>query len=254
MFYDRFYVTGYEGKRLSAMLFLPSTKPNFKLVVAHGFRGRKENSGRINVFAEKVVGLGGSLLCFDFGGSGDSEGHFSEMTLSSQVNDLLCVLDYAEQKLAGALLLLGRSFGGTTAIAAAARDAGVEGLILWSTPVLLHEVFSPVIEAAERQEGEIIKLEDETGIFSLGRDFIRDLSHHDFQEYLKSYGEKPLLIIQGEMDTTVNPRNADLIASYARGPVTRHLIEGADHRFTGCQDIREDITISWIRDNFMKGV
>ena len=82
LFYDKFYIPNQEGRRLACLLFLPPEKPCFQLVVAHGFRGGKENSGRIEVFAQKITAQGGSLLAFDFAGSGESEGNFSEMTLS----------------------------------------------------------------------------------------------------------------------------------------------------------------------------
>ena len=47
MFCDKYYITNQEGSRLACLLFLPAGKPSIQLVVAHGFRGAKENSGGI---------------------------------------------------------------------------------------------------------------------------------------------------------------------------------------------------------------
>ena len=54
MFCDKYYIPNQEGSRLACLLFLPAGKPRFQLVAAHGFRGAKENSGRIEGFAQRL--------------------------------------------------------------------------------------------------------------------------------------------------------------------------------------------------------
>lgn len=133
-----------HGERLAAYLFLPGLKPRFFLIVCHGFRGAKENGGRIYQFANRVNGLGGGLLAFDFSGSGKSEGDFLHMTLTRQADDLRCVIDYLSIHYNLPLVLLGRSFGGSTVIAGGTGEK-VLAYILWSTPVFLTKTFATMI-------------------------------------------------------------------------------------------------------------
>ncbi|MGE5544439.1 MAG: alpha/beta hydrolase [Bacillota bacterium] len=246
MFYDKYYIPNREGRRLACLLFLPTGQPRFQLVVAHGFRGAKENSGRIEIFAKKVTDLGGSVLAFDFAGSGESEGSFSEMTLSRQAQDLQTVIEHALGREKSPLIVLGRSFGGSTALVATAREPRVKALILWSAPVFLTETFFNVRPHELVLPTRPLEIEDDKGTFTLGPGFAKDLLQHDFSEYLQSIGERPLLVVHGENDTEVDPKNARFLGEQAVGAVEVHIVPGADHRFSGHQSLREEITLQWL--------
>jgi pimeloyl-ACP methyl ester carboxylesterase len=73
-----------RGEKLAAIIFRPGEDPHILVIICHGFRGGKENGGRIYPFAERLNQLGVAVIAFDFGGSGESEGEFSNMTLSGQ--------------------------------------------------------------------------------------------------------------------------------------------------------------------------
>ena len=100
-----------QGK-LAAYCFMPENECRYILIICHGFRGAKENGGRIFTFAEKLNKLGLGVLAFDFSGSGASDGDFANISLSSQVSDLRQVIDYVDSNYNRQLILLGRSFGG----------------------------------------------------------------------------------------------------------------------------------------------
>lgn len=252
MFYDKFFIPNQAGRRLACLLFVPQEKPRFQMVVSHGFRGRKENSGRLDEFAEKIIHHSGRLLAFDFAGSGESEGSFSEMSLSSQVEDLQAVVEFALEKDDSPLILLGRSFGGSTSLAAAAADERVSGLVLWSTPVLLEDTFfsGARYHMQSLLAGGSIDLEDEGGSFQIGPQFARDLSRHDFDRYLNNMKERPVLVIHGERDQDVGLQNVRFIEKRAGQTFEIHVVSGADHRFSEHQPIRENLTLNWLDRNF----
>lgn len=244
---ERFWILNRDGQKLSGICFVPEIEPRFVLVAAHGFRGRKENSGKICMFAEKVCQMGGILIAFDFAGSGESEGLFAEMTLSRQAHDLRAVMDYAVSRWDLPLFVLGRSFGGSTAIAACADDNRVAGLILWSTPVLLENTFERIMpqEMKRLKNGETVLIQDGEDNYSLGPVFAMDFANHDLIECLKEI-QRPILAVHGNDDDTVLPENVALIKQHSGGPVELHMIDGADHRFTACIQRREDISLQWI--------
>ena len=186
MFYDKYYIPNQEGCRLACLLFLPAGQARFQLVVAHGFRGAKENSGRIESFAQKVTTIGGSVLAFDFAGSGESEGSFFEMTLSRQAQDLQAVIEHSLDRDKSPLIALGRSFGGSTALVASAREPRVRGVVLWSAPVFLTETFLQARPQELVLPTGSLTVEDDKGTFTLGPDFAKDLLQHDFMECLQA--------------------------------------------------------------------
>jgi len=239
-----------QGK-LAAYCFMPENECRYILIICHGFRGAKENGGRIFTFAEKLNKLGLGVLAFDFSGSGASDGDFANISLSSQVSDLRQVIDYVDSNYNRQLILLGRSFGGSTVLAAAGYNEKVAGYIFWSTPVKLYETFTGIVEEFARLEaGEELEIKDEAGSFWLKPSFIEDLAHHDMENYLQKIETCPALVIHGATDEVVDPANALYI--YENTPHTElHIISGADHRFTQYIKEREDLTLNWLQRTFL---
>ena len=149
------------GLKLAALLSLPENCEGL-VISCHGFRGAKENRGRIHSLSRKLNSAGMGLLAFDFQGSGQSEGTYHDITLSRQAGDLQDVIDYAAREYKLPLVLLGRSFGGSTVLAGASQDARVTGYIFWSTPVFLKETFAALEPALVSQvnQGRTITLVD----------------------------------------------------------------------------------------------
>ena len=243
----------YEGGqgKLAAYTFIPDSDSRYVLIICHGFRGAKENSGRIFTFAERVNKLGLGVLAFDFSGSGASDGDFANISLSSQVSDLRQVIDYVDSNYNRQLILLGRSFGGSTVLAAAGDNEKVAGYIFWSTPVKLYETFTGIIqEFARLKAGEELQIKDEAGSFRLKPSFIEDFAHHDMNNYVHKLASRPALVIHGAADEVVDPANALYI--YENTPHTElHIISGADHRFTQYIKEREDLTLNWLQRTFL---
>ncbi len=239
-----------HGEKLAAYLFVPELEPRFFLIICHGFRGAKENGGRIYQFANRVNGLGGGVLAFDFSGSGASEGDFLHMTLTRQADDLRCVIDYLSVHYNHPLVLLGRSFGGSTVIAGGA-DEKVLAYILWSTPVFLTKTFAAIIpgEYKNLQAGQIVHIHDDAGDYELESEFIKDLVNHDMDQYLQAMSAKPVLIIHARDDEVVSVENAQ----YANSKLLRAclcLLDKAGHRFLEKTEERENLTLDWLEKLF----
>lgn len=241
-----------DGTKLSAWQDLPP-KPYYLLIVCHGFFGAKENRGRIFSLAAELYTRGLGILAFDFAGSGESDGDFSSVTLSSQADDLKTVIDYADENYQLPLILLGRSFGGSTILALGQHPASVKGCILWSAPLDLPNTFRMVLGDLydELEAGRSIKVVDGEREYDLLPQLVMDIEHHDLKRNLSILSGKPVLICQGKADEVVDFSNAlAMHESLPRSALA--LIDNADHRFTDMVELREKITIEWLEDNFLK--
>lgn len=244
---NRLWIPCKKGQLLAALEFLPVRADGCTVIVCHGFRGRKENSNKICRFASRLTELGATVLAFDFQGSGESPGEFRTMTLSRQAEDLRNVIDFAARRYEGKMFLLGRSFGGSTILAAAAGDDRVAGCIFWSTPVHLYAVFAAILgeQLDAVQSGSPARMSDDSGEFELQPGFLLDLAEHNVHHYLEALQNKAVLIIHGQEDEVVHPGNASYMHSrLARSDL--HLVPGADHRFQHHTVLREDLTIQWL--------
>lgn len=221
------------------------------LVICHGFRGGKENGGRIFDFSDHLQSVGFAVLAFDFTGSGESTGDFSEVTLSRQAEDLKLVLNYVKKNISLPIILLGRSFGGTTVLAGGTAESEVKGFVLWSTPVFLHSTFARIMPKEYKllKSGTPVELADENGGFQLYPDIIRDFDNHNMDKYLGEIDKRPVLVIHGENDDVVSIKNAYYIISKLSN-CTLKIFSGSDHKFIYNYREREDYTINWLKQNF----
>lgn len=240
-----------DQQSVAAVLFAPESQPRGALVICHGFRGAKENSGNICPFAAKLTARGLLVVAFDFRGSGQSCGEFCDMTLTRQVEDLKQVCSYVQSRFKLPQLLLGRSFGGSTVISAAPHVPEAVGYILWSAPFDLPACFAALLENDYQRllAGEVVNCSDTEGSFDLKPELIFDLQAQDMVRNLSAMAGKPVLVVHGREDEAVAYQNAQQIADLMPDAVL-HLVEGADHRFTGQVEQREAITLDWIDTHF----
>lgn len=245
-------ITNQQGEKLAAIIFTPQAEPRLLVVVCHGFRGGKENGGRIFQFAERLNQLGIAVLAFDFSGSGESEGDFARITLSRQAADLKAVIDYACERFEVPVVLLGRSFGGSTVIAAGAGDKRIAAFILWSTPIFMEKTFAAMLPETYKmmQSGQIVVVKDGFGSFTMGPQLAADFADHDMNGYLQAVEQQPVLIIHAQDDELVAPENAVYMKDHLEN-VTFHLVAQAGHRFLEKIEVREDLTIAWLKKIFL---
>ncbi|MDD3364829.1 MAG: alpha/beta fold hydrolase [Syntrophomonas sp.] len=238
-------------EKLEAYLFEPPEIGRYMLVVCHGFRGAKENGGKIYAFAEKLQQLGIGTLAFDFSGSGSSEGDFSQITLTRQADDLEQVLDYIDAKFSLPIILLGRSFGGSTVLAGGSKDQRIAGYILWSVPAKLEQTFAKIMpeDFKRMKRGEAAKIRDEVGEYMLCPDLVSDFSHHDMESYLQDIQSRPVLIVHAKDDEVVDPSNAVYMQERLNS-CSLFLVDNAGHRFLDKTAMREKITIDWLKDKY----
>jgi exosortase A-associated hydrolase 2 len=132
------------GHSLFGVLHRPAgggaERPAF--VFCHPLAEEKLWSHRVFVsFARTLAESGYPVLRFDFTGNGDSEGNFSELSITTFKTDLHRAIEEAK-RLTGApsVSLLGLRFGATIATLVAEETAGIQHLILWA-PITDGELY-----------------------------------------------------------------------------------------------------------------
>lgn len=239
------------GNKLALLINVLPQEMNYIVIACHGFLGGKENRGWINYLKSELEKINIGLVAFDFEGCGESEGDFADITLSRQALNLNDVIDYVRLEFAKPLILLGRSFGGSTILVGGSNHEDVQGYVLWATPVFLPETFSKIMPGVyeKLQKGEKITYEDNGQIVSLNPNLVADFVNHDMDNHLENIKDKPVLIIHGDSDQVVEPSNAHYILSKNQA-AKLHIVNGADHGFTGHEKHRIDLTILWLASRF----
>ncbi|MCG8400832.1 MAG: alpha/beta hydrolase [Firmicutes bacterium] len=221
-----------RGLTLAGLLYSSASRSGPAVVVCHGFTGGKEGGGKARAMGEELGTRGFNTLLFDFSGNGDSEGLFENITLSGQVEDLKCAVDWCMAAGMGPVFTMGRSFGGATAICHGAVDPRVAGVCTWAAPARLRELFTELAEGPVDDSGDLFALAGEEGIIYLRKAFFDDLEKHDLPMLAGQISPRPLLIIQGEKDAVVDPADAGLLYHSAGESGEILYIPGADHQFS----------------------
>jgi pimeloyl-ACP methyl ester carboxylesterase len=241
---ERYVEIRRPGGLMRGMLHLPSRErfrpPWPAVALYHGFSGHRIESGFLFVgFSRLLAAQGIASVRFDFLGSGESDGRFEDITLSSEIEDAHGVLDFLSARRGidrGRLFLLGLSMGGSIAgCLAGARPAEVRGLLLWAPAGEMREriqerkeagsSFSPIPAAAPRDPMDL-------GGLRIGDRFMLDAAQVRVLESSARY-PGPVLLVHGTSDESVPPDVSRRYAELYGGRARLVWIEGADHTFKG---------------------
>ena len=212
------------------------------VILSHGF-----NSTR-NSCAKLALGFGQSgiaSLRFDFGGSGESDGKSTEMSVLTEVDDLNSIIDYAkalESIDANHIFLCGNSMGGfVTALTAIDRQEDIAAVLLNYPAFSLPDgVRAGRLMGVTFDVNNIPKVMRPDG-FPVGRIFVTDVIDMD------PYANLPLcnldvMIIHGDADDMVNISYSYKAANVYPHAVL-HVMEGGGHGFAG-EQLVEQINLS----------
>lgn len=256
--YEQFHWLENEGMRIAAMVHVPGGEgPHPAVLLLHGFTGDRVESHFLFVKAARSLADAGFVaLRFDFRGSGESEGHFRDVTVESEVSDALAALDWLaarENVDAGRIALLGLSMGGCIASIVAGQDRRVKALALWAAVADPQGLFvelsrnTPLPPPLGPQPDGTV----DVGGHLVGPEFFRTLPEAKPLDALKGY-TGPALIVHGTHDPTVPPDHARMYAGVLGDRARLVWIEGADHTFSAHAWEQQAIstTRDWLLANF----
>lgn len=248
-----------QGRILRGMLHVPEGIVGRIPVVTifHGFTGNKIEPHFIFVkLSRRLERQGIASVRFDFGGSGESDGDFSDMTLSGEVLEAADILDYAKSldfADSGRIGVMGLSMGGAVAsILAGERKEDVKALCLWAPAGNMGElVMSRMLAVDEpgvmdriRKKGYV-----DFGGLMLGVGFIDDVTSLDIYQKASPY-DRNVLIIHGNNDQTVPLSVSRRYLEIYGGRAELYVVNGGDHTFSSLR-WEEDVLTRTV-DFFMK--
>lgn len=196
---------------------------------------------KAEVLAEQAKATGGAYVRFDYFGHGESEGAFSDGTISRWREDVLAVIDELTE---GPLVLVGSSMGGWLAcLAAIARPDRVKAMVLIApapdfTEKLMEPELSPEAKAAIASDGFWIRpSEYDDGGYPITRALLEDGARWSILPGPVPI-EVPVRVLQGGADPDVPWTHALELANALNGDdVVFSLIKDGDHRLSRPQDL-----------------
>ncbi len=241
-----------DGQRIAASLHVPDATPAPGVVMCHGFTGHRIEAHFLFVKAARAFCAAGlNVLRFDFRGSGESEGHFRDMTIEGEIADALAALEAlrAEPTVdSERVALLGLSLGGLVAACTAARDGGVQALVLWSAVADFAELMRERFDMPTDPGRVGLRGYYEHGAYEVGSGFVADALTINPVREVRDY-PGPALVVHGTDDQAVPLEHADMyLRALAHADADKYLVQGADHTFSTPGFEREviEVTRDWL--------
>jgi putative redox protein len=220
------------GPRLAGIIDVPLGEVRGWGVFAHGFTLGKDCPAASRI-CRQLASEGIGMLRFDNLGLGGSEGDWGDGSFSHKVADTVRAVEFMNELGREVRLLVGHSFGGAAAIAAAHECPTVEALASIGAPFEPAHVelnYDALVQRIEA-DGEAPFLIGGKAL-TLKRHFIEDVRTADLRERIRTL-RRALLVMHSPTDNTVGIANASEIFRTARHPRSFVSLEGADHLLTG---------------------
>ena len=203
--------------------YIPCPGATTTILVCPGYRSRMAETLGIAAHLWKA---GHTILVFEYYGHGIEVG--TPVTLGyREINDFLGALAYAKERAPqNRIGALGYSMGASVAIMACARNTDVEALVVDSAfATHLGVVDYNFRRAFHLPSAPIAWVADYLMWWRAGYRFhqvepLRDIAR---------ISPRPILIIHGEKDSVVDPKDATLLYEAAREPKEIWLLPNADH-------------------------
>jgi putative redox protein len=219
------------GPHLAGLLDLPDGEVRGWGVFAHGFTLGKDSPAAARI-CKQLAAEGIAMLRFDNLGLGGSEGEWGDGSFTTKVADTVRAARFLHDRGTPADLLVGHSFGGAAAIAAARGIPEARAVVTIGAPVEPSHVEHHYDALVERvlAEGQA---EWPVGgrALVLKRAFVEDVRRAELRDQIRRLG-RPLLVMHSPTDDTVSIDNASDIFQAARHPRSFVSLEGSDHLLT----------------------
>ena len=239
-----------EDISIAGQLYLPGTKAPYPTVcVCHGIPSGKPRDladGGYPALAENICREGFAACIFNFRGCGESGGN---LDIFGWTKDLAAIIDYVwslEETDKTYLALVGFSGGAAVSIYAAAQDKRISHVAACASPAkidLFNETNDPQSVIGHfRSIGAIRDMEFPSSVkeWSNGFKLVSPI------KYVAGIAPRPLLLVHGDKDETVDISHAHRLYNKAGEPKQLAIIAGAGHRLRQNNDAMT-VVVDWLK-------
>ncbi|AET58030.1 alpha/beta fold family hydrolase [Paenibacillus terrae HPL-003] len=229
--------TSVHGLTLRGTAHIPETLKGGKyptVIMFHGFGANRIEYFYSFVQISRLLEKHGiAAVRFDFGGHGESEGDFYDVTISGEVEEGKAIVNYVRQLEfvdSSRVSLMGMSLGSVVAsIVAGDLSKDIHSLCMWSPAATVTDE----INNKKTIQGQSISSMDQQGYFDfnslrLGPGFIEDVASLDIYTRASSF-KGNVAIIHGDQDFIAPIQYAYQYEQAYSQPISIQIIEGADH-------------------------
>jgi pimeloyl-ACP methyl ester carboxylesterase len=228
------------------------TSKNRVVVLVHGFMAGREWNGRLVKIAEELIKSNINVYSFDLSGYGESDDE--NISVSSGILDVRCILSYVRFQKFSKIGLVGHSLGGLMCLSQSLDKVNSLCLLAPVTNKInysFEERFGGPVMDKMRSEGFF----DFKGSVSKGyREFFRvsskiEQERKDInQKELMSNCTIPTLIIHGDKDDMISLSDSEKAIKYLGENSKLDIISGEGHLL----DSKLDVVSGKIKDWFVK--
>lgn len=206
------------------------------VILFHGFTANRCEFGFSFVkLARRLEAEGIAVYRFDFMGSGESDGNFSDMSVSTELEDAHAILDYVRSLDyidSSRIGVLGMSMGGCVAsLLAGYRPQDIQSLCLWAPAAFIPEAARNGVLLGQH----ITKDMKEVGYLPWGNlqvgmnFFDEDINLHVYETAQNFEG--PVLLVHGDKDLTVPIETSYEYLKHYNKQAQLVTVAGASHGF-----------------------
>lgn len=222
---------GRSGQLKGTIEYPAREDPRAVAVFAHCFACGRNSLAAVRI-ARLLADRGIATLRFDFAGIGESEGQFGETGLLGNADDIVAATSALTKNGLPCDLLIGHSYGGAAAIAAASQIPTVRNLVTIGAPFEVDHVLETVGADRDRieQEGSMV-------LSILGREavitdeFVKQASNEGQRQRVAELDVR-LLILHAQDDGIVPYEQGERLFLAARREKDFVTLKGADHLLT----------------------
>lgn len=236
-----------EGNVLIGVIYIglgEGKKPT--VILLHGHPGLEKNTD----IAYKLREMGWNVLMPHYRGCWGSEGKYSFTGIPADVKNAITYMEQKDFVDNEKIFLVGHSLGAWATVITAAQDIRIKGAVAIAGGASSTDV--PPTKISEQQKerfGTLIKQGFLKGITPQEaiEDSARRTKELAPQDWIAKISPRPLLLIGGEQDATVNPERVKALFEKAKQPKKLVLIKDADHVFTNKRRELVRTVTNWLK-------
>jgi len=232
--------------------YKPGEDDSVAVVLSHGLTNSRQDAPLFGELDRALAQAGLGVVGFDYFGSGESDGGFSDKTLSIMLRNLEDVLASLQRRLgpAGRVGLFGRSVGATLSGYLLSSPI-VRCAVLASPPVDLVKAFGWMRcegDGAEtRMPAHIVPSGQLKGDYCLSREFFAELPDLTAKFESAVTGAQRVLVTYGAADEKVTPMHAKRLMALLGTDSEFVLVADAGHNYHGFEAPVVDSAVAWFR-------